>query len=86
MSVATDGGRQEGWDWVTYQKFGELADGYGNGVWGKGKGGNECGIKRELLKGYFDSDIKDVCRFLIPRRPSLFVSFPFFSSYPSFWT
>ena len=46
LSVATDGGRQEGWDRVTYEKLGELAD----------KKGNETGIKRLPIRAWFDRE------------------------------
>lgn len=44
LSVATDGGRQENWDRVTYLRFGELADGKGD----------ETGIRREVIRAWFD--------------------------------
>jgi D-amino-acid oxidase len=49
LSVATDGGRQEGWDRVTYEKFGELADGKGNAT----------GIKRLDIKAWFDKEMEE---------------------------
>lgn len=45
LSVTTDGGKQEGWDGVTYVKFGELAD----------EKGNETGIKRLPISAWFDT-------------------------------
>lgn len=49
LSVATDGGRQEGWDRVTYDKFGELAD----------EKGNETGIKRVPIIAWFDREMEE---------------------------
>jgi D-amino-acid oxidase len=49
LSVAMDGGRQEGWDRVTYEKFGELADGKGN----------ETGINKVPIRAWFDRDMED---------------------------
>lgn len=49
LSVATDGGRQEGWDRVTYEKLGELADGKEN----------ETGIKRLPIRAWFDREMEE---------------------------
>jgi hypothetical protein len=49
LSVAMDGERQEGWDRVTYEKFGELADGKGN----------ETGIKRLDIRAWFDREMEE---------------------------
>jgi D-amino-acid oxidase len=49
LSVATDGGRMEGWDRVTYERLGELADGKGM----------ETGIKRMQIWAWFDREIKE---------------------------
>ncbi|PMD35686.1 putative D-amino acid oxidase [Hyaloscypha variabilis F] len=49
LSVATDGGRQEGWDRVTYEKFGDLAD----------EKGNETGVKRLPIRAWFDREMDE---------------------------
>ncbi|KUJ12415.1 putative D-amino acid oxidase [Mollisia scopiformis] len=49
LSVATDNGRQENWDRVTYKKFEELADGKGN----------ESGVKRMPIWAFYDSEKED---------------------------
>ncbi|KAE8453321.1 hypothetical protein EG329_011388 [Mollisiaceae sp. DMI_Dod_QoI] len=49
LSVATDNGRQENWDRITYRKFEELAD----------KKGKESGVKRLPIWAYYDSEIED---------------------------
>jgi D-amino-acid oxidase len=47
LSVATDEGRMEEWDRVTYERFGELADGKGN----------ETGVKKFHIRAWFDREI-----------------------------
>lgn len=48
LSVATDNGRQEGWDRVTYKKFEELADHV-----------KEAGVKRLPIRAFYDSKLED---------------------------
>ena len=47
LSVATDNGRQEEWDRITYRKFEELADDV-----------KECGVKRMTIRAFYDSKIE----------------------------
>lgn len=49
LSVATDSGRQENWDRITYKKFEELAD----------RMGNESGVKRLPIWAFYDSEKED---------------------------
>jgi D-amino-acid oxidase len=49
LSVARDGGRMQGWDRVTYEKFGKLAD----------EKDMETGIKKLQIKAWFDREIED---------------------------
>lgn len=48
LSGATDNGRQESWDRVTYKKFEELADHV-----------KEAGVKRLPIKAFYDSKLED---------------------------
>jgi glycine/D-amino acid oxidase-like deaminating enzyme len=48
LSVATDNGRQEEWDLVTYKKLEELADHV-----------PESGVRRLPIRAYYDSPIKE---------------------------
>jgi glycine/D-amino acid oxidase-like deaminating enzyme len=47
-SVATDNGRQETWDEITYHKFSHLADNV-----------PEAGVRRMELRIFYDSEMKD---------------------------
>ncbi|KAL2069527.1 hypothetical protein VTL71DRAFT_14206 [Oculimacula yallundae] len=48
LSGATDNGRMESWDEVTYRKFGELADGV-----------KEAGVQRMSIQAFYDSKIEE---------------------------
>ncbi|KAK6581329.1 hypothetical protein PZA11_006020 [Diplocarpon coronariae] len=47
LSCATDNGRQEAWDEVTYRKFAKLADGV-----------KEAGVQRMNIQAFYDSEIE----------------------------
>lgn len=47
LSGATDNGRLESWDEITYRKFEELADGT-----------KEAGVKRMNIQAFYDSEIE----------------------------
>ncbi|GAB7352873.1 hypothetical protein MBLNU459_g3470t1 [Dothideomycetes sp. NU459] len=52
LSVATDSGRQEGWDRETYVRFGELARGGGGGS-------VQTGVRRMDIRAFYDNAVED---------------------------